>query len=162
MLKKETNTNWRRMMYRVIRLPCFPLEYNWIVLPQVYRQQRHSSERWIGRRWLRSHSASNHIFVWFFPPSISNVPLLQLHWYSCPLFAHHHNFYSPFTFFLLSFLFFTLLLPHLDFLIFLFFAPSSTTIRWHNNKLIRAEMLLQSKLVKRQTKRFTSNATVHR
>ena len=41
------------------------------------------------------------------------------------------------------------LLP-LPFLVFLFFAPSSTAIWCHHNKLIKEEMLLQSKKVKKK------------
>ena len=97
-------------MYRVIRLSCFPSDYNLIVLPQVHRQQRRSSERWIGQQSLRSHSPSNHILCHFsLYRSLSNYIDIVI----VPLFAHHHNFSSPFTFFFFflfcsSFMFFVL------------------------------------------------------
>ena len=89
-----------------------------------------------------------------------------------PLFACHNKLSSPFTFsylyfFSSSFLSFALLFSFfspivdppisstifiLPFLIFLFFTPSPTDIREHQNKLIRDETLLQSKLVKKKTK----------
>ena len=160
-------------MYRVIQFSCFLADYNSIVLPHIRCQQRYSTKRWIGRQWLRSNFASNHISMslsMYQPrmfPFSQNADMVAL----LP-FPHHHifssshfflsffffySFFRSFSLFFLSPIFnpsmcstlfsivfsssifyFTLPLPHLPFLVFLFFSPSSTAIGWHNNKLIRS------------------------
>ena len=86
-----------------------------IVLPQVCHQQSHSIERWIGIQGLITHSASNYIFVSFFPLSISNVsPSPTTFLNSSCLSLRATSTFLPFTIFLLLFfsLFFSFFFSH--------------------------------------------------
>ena len=78
-------------------------------------------------------------------------------------FSHHQSsdFLHTFSIAFFFFFFFTSLSFFLTYLLsFAFSSPLPPPLTNDNNKLIRAETLLQSKLVKKHTKIFTSNATV--
>ena len=157
------------MMYHVIILSCFTADYNSTVLPHLHHlQQRHSSERWIGWQWLRSHSAQNHIFVSVSLYQLRMFPFAQYTDMVALLpFPRHHNFSSASFFFFHFFFFFSfccsfffshhqsfdflhtffssfLLLLYFTLLfrrlpfLVCFFSTPSHAIEWHNNKLIRA------------------------